>query len=190
MNALAWLKTKEGKVTAGAGAAAVVAVLALRKNAGKAAGGGGFSADALQTGPDGTLQDRLDQVGMHGGTLEEWIDATTGLAGSVNHLTDLIDARDPMTSPSTPPKAPGKPLASGAYRLPDGKVVVKQRIGKVGQGYDLRTIAKRYALSKDPNAVESTLRGIRRLNPGLKSNTVPGGYALVVADPRYYGKTG
>lgn len=97
---LDWLKTKEGKVVAGGAVVLLVIVLALRKGAGT---GGTMSADALQTGPDMTLQDRLDQIGFRGGTLEEWISATTGLSGQVEKLTDLLGDQDKVNEPATPP---------------------------------------------------------------------------------------
>lgn len=95
---MAWLRTREGKVVAGAGAVLLVVVLALRKGAGTAAGA--FSPQATST--DGTLAPLVDQVQGQGGTLSEWINATTGLAGNVESLTDLLRAQDPMDKPATP----------------------------------------------------------------------------------------
>ena len=178
----AWLKSREGKITAGAAAVLVVVVLALRKGAGAA--GGGTSADALQGGVDGTMQSQLDQLSGRGGSLDELTDTTTGLAGLVEDLRDLYEAQNPLppTTPTTP--KPGKPLASGA-RMVGGTVAVPWAIGKQ---MTMRDIAAQISKSKQPNAIESTLRGLVRLNPKLKGNsTVPRGTRVLVPDKRYYG---
>jgi len=52
----------------------------------------------------------------------------------------------------------------------------------------MRDIAAQISKSKQPNAIESTLRGLVRLNPKLKGNsTVPRGTRVLVPDKRYYG---
>lgn len=101
---LAWLKTRQGKIVAGGGAVLGVVVLALARKRG-AGSGGAFSPEPQQGGSDATLQDRLDQLTGTGGTLDEQGAALSGLAGAVEHLTDLVEARDPTNSPSgsTPP---------------------------------------------------------------------------------------
>lgn len=94
----AWLRTREGKITAGAGAALLVIVLALRKGAGQGGGeaGGGFLPSAIQPSFDGTLQGQLDQLSGQGGTLAELIGVTTDLSGGVRDLTDLLEAQNPL----------------------------------------------------------------------------------------------
>lgn len=97
----AWLRTREGKITAGAGAALVVVVLALAR--GRGSGAAPFVAESLQTGPDATLQDRLDQLGLRGGTLEELIGSTSDLTRGVTDLTERLDDLKPgTTTPATP----------------------------------------------------------------------------------------
>jgi hypothetical protein len=100
---LAWLKTRQGRLVAGGAAALGIVVLALARK--RNAGAGGFTATEPQGGSDATLQDRLDQLTGTGGTLDEQGAAISGLAGAVEHLTDLVESRDPANSPSssTPP---------------------------------------------------------------------------------------
>jgi hypothetical protein len=180
---LGWLKTREGKITAGAAAVLAVVILALRRST----TGGGGTASLVPSG-DQTLADRLDQVGMTGGTLEGLISSSDALAGSVDQLRDLIEAGNPLPSTKPPIASAGtRPLASGARRLPSGTVVVDRAVGRTGQTYNLRKIAAQYSVSQNPNAIESTLRGLIRLNPSLKGKrTIPGGLRIIVPDPRYY----
>jgi hypothetical protein len=159
---LAWLKTREGKIAGGAGAVLLVVLLALRRGGGGSAGGG----VPLQGQVDQTLQDRLDQFGMSGGTLEDLIGSTGQLAGSVDQLRDVLETQNPL--PTTPPAA-----SSSGYSV--------RRIGKVGGSYSTRSQALRFSPKKDANSVELFLRELVRLNPKLKGRTtIPGGFALKV----------
>lgn len=56
------------------------------------------------------------------------------------------------------------------------------RIGRVGQTYGLRDVARRYApVPSNPDSVEAMLRRIVGANPQLRGRTtVPGGYPLIV----------
>ncbi len=91
-DALAWLRTKQGKLTAGTAAAAIVVVLALRQR-GQAKGGGGFSPSAIQPTSDETIRSQLDQLGAKGGTLAEVVGSTQDLNTT---LRDLLEAQNPL----------------------------------------------------------------------------------------------
>lgn len=97
---LEWLRTREGKIVAGAAAVVAVVLMALRRKAGGA--GGGFVAEPQQGAPDGTIQDRLDQLTGAGGSIDELRATLSGIAGSLDRLTDLQDAQDPAAKPTTP----------------------------------------------------------------------------------------
>lgn len=178
---LGFLRTRQGKIVAGAAGVGLVVILALSRRS----GGGVGTGIPLAAQTDQTLADRLDQFGMSGGTLEDLIGSQTDLAGEVARLRDILETQDQVE----PPPAGGntKPLASGARRLPSGKVVVPWAISKPTS---LRDIAKSISKSKDPTAVESTLRGLVKLNPQLKAygrKPVPRGLRILVPDRRYYG---
>lgn len=174
-----WLKTREGKLIAGGGAVLLVIVLALRRGA-----GGGPAADpTMGAGVDGTVQSTLDQLGGRGGTLDELTDTTTGLAGRVEDLMDLIERQNPLP-PSTP--KPTKALASGA-KWHGNTVVVPWAINR---RMTLRDIAASKSISKTPTGIESTLRWLVANNPALRDKTgrtvVPKGTRVLVPDSRYY----
>ena len=101
---LDWLKTREGKIAAGAAAAVLVVVMALRKKAG---GGGGFTAQPQAATSDGTMQDRLDQLTGTGGTLSELGAQVSGIAGSLDQLRDLLDAQNPANKTPAAKAPPG-----------------------------------------------------------------------------------
>jgi hypothetical protein len=87
----AWLRTREGRITAGVGAALLVVVVALARRGRGDSGAAPFTAEGLQGGPDTTLQDRLDQLGLRGGTIEELIGSTSDLSSGLADLTGRID---------------------------------------------------------------------------------------------------
>lgn len=102
---LDWLKTREGKIAAGAAAAVLVVLMALRKKAGGA--GGGFTAQPQAATSDGTMQDRLDQLTGTGGTLSELGAQVSGIAGSLDQLRDLFDAQNPANKTPAAKAPPG-----------------------------------------------------------------------------------
>ncbi len=90
-----WIQSRQGKVLAGAGAAVLVVLMALRKRAGTAAGSG-FLPSAIQPSTDGTLASQLDQFNGAGGTLSELINAARDQTAATANLTDLLQAQNPL----------------------------------------------------------------------------------------------
>lgn len=180
-----WLKTREGKIVAGAGVAGIVVILALRR----AASGGeeeGFSAAELQAGADGTLQDRLDQIGMDGGTLSEWITSATDLAGSLDQIRDLLDAQDP-TNGGGGGGGGGGGKKKGTSPSAANRTAL-HRIGRVGKRTPIRKQARRFSKtyygSTNPDLVEVMVRELVKRNPKLRGKThIPGGFPLRVPRP-------
>jgi hypothetical protein len=141
---LAWLQTREGKLTAGAAAVVLVLVLALRKRA----GGAPFTPEQAATGPDGTIQGQLDELTGRGGTLEELRDVITGVAGQQEQIRDLLEAQNPAAKAATVTPTLASLLAKFGYNSASQLWAVRNNYVSQTQ----ERVARLRQLQKNPGA--------------------------------------